>query len=124
MKLTTHATLLRGESSGYDSLLNEVLPHNDLLRQGLLASDMDGTMFKEDLGVLVFVKKLKDPSFWNFTPESFKKLMLPKRYRVLANQGLDGGIENLPASACREILNLTEDLEKLYTLQKNLVESG
>lgn len=123
LRYATYRTLRRGETTDYDSLFDEVLPninpHSDYF-----SCDLDGTLFHEDLGVLVFVKKLVDPHFWKFSVENFRRLLLPKKYIKVFEAGLEGSISGLAPSTCQDIFNLTEDLTKLYEEQKGLVDAG
>jgi len=88
--------------------------------QDLLASDMDGTMFEEDLGVLVFVKKLQSPTFWSLTPEQFRRLILPKIYREVIKDPKF----NIPQEAKKRIITLASELSDIYAQMKNLIREG
>lgn len=97
--------------------------------EGLAITDMDNTMFRDDksrnvigdLGVLVFLEKLGDPHFWHFSPESFRKLLLPVKYRRFAIEHSNGqGKHDVNKDACQKILNLVEDLVELYSILKKV----
>ncbi len=123
-----------GESN-FSELLLEYFS-SDELRKSLVASDMDGTMFPEDIGRHVFLEKLGDPSFWTFSVEKFKRLLLPITYEKiirarLNNQGtvrINGGkvidINALNKDICLTILLLWEDIVCLYTAKKQAQKQG
>lgn len=79
-----------------------------------LASDMDNTMFDNDLGTLVFLEKMDDPKFWHLDTDEFRRLLLPKAYRELLSQGADRKIEGLHPPVCKLALDLAYDIVNLY----------
>ena len=80
----------------------------------IAATDMDGTMFKDDLGPLVFLEKLSDPNFWEFETGDFAKILIPKKYRELLQQGVEGKIKELKPDMCMVALDLADDITGLY----------
>lgn len=103
------------------------------LQGALLATDMDRTMFKDapdediigDIGILVFVEKLADPSFWHFDAKRFESLLMPEVYRHCAISHLNGGgTLGVAGSICQRILDLVKDIVELYALQKKLVKDA
>ena len=80
----------------------------------IAATDMDGTMFKDDLGPLVFLEKLSDPNFWEFETGDFAKILIPKKYRELLKQGIEGKIKELKPDMCMIALDLADDITDLY----------
>lgn len=102
-------------------------------RKGMVATDMDNTMFRDnksrdvigDLGVLVFLEKLGDPGFWHFSPEAFKRLLLPNVYRKFADDHSNGrGAHNIERGACQKILKMAEKLVQLYAILKKIVQAN
>jgi len=87
----------------------------DKHERGMVASDMDGTMFRNDLGVLAFVHNLSRPDAWVMKPPLFRKLLLPKAYRSILNLGARGFMKDyLAVSDCELFLDLVEDVDELY----------
>ncbi len=84
----------------------------------LLATDMDGTMFKNDLGLLVFLEKLSDPRLWEFDADRFSTLLLPPKYRKAMGEGKDGLHDRMPPEICALGLDLHADIVRLYELIK------
>ncbi len=119
MRLLTEATLHHNEPANYDDLLSELGFEVDKNRD-LLASDMDGTMFKEDLGVLVFVQKLQDPTFWTYAPERFERLLLPAHYQKILKEG----VSEIPVKDTEKIFRLTEEISRLYAQMKVRIKDG
>ena len=112
----------RGETFDSDEVMQRLLKPEQR-SQIALATDMDYTMFDNDLGVLVFLEKLSDPSFWEFSKEEFSKLLLPKDYRDLIESGARGEFTGLPPTICRLTLDLFQDIGNLYDLQRR-IKSG
>jgi len=79
-----------------------------------LASDMDNTMFDNDLGTLVFLEKMDDPKFWHLDTDDFRQLLLPKAYRKLLTEGADRHVDGLPPPVCKLALDLAYDIVNLY----------
>jgi len=69
---------LDGERHDLDDVLDEYLP-GDVAEQSLVCSDMDGTMFENDIGLLVFLEKLSDPSLWYHSPDRFARILIPNK---------------------------------------------
>lgn len=80
----------------------------------IAATDMDGTMFKDDLGPLVFLEKLSDPSFWEIETTDFAKILLPKKYRELLQRGMNNEVRELKPEMCMVALDLVDDIINLY----------
>ena len=75
-------------------------------RNPLVVTDMDGTMFDNDLGLMVFLEKLGDPRFWNHSNSHFKKLLLPDKYREMIKEWGDGqGQAAWPGSLCEDLIS-------------------
>lgn len=87
----------------------------------IAATDMDGTMFKNDLGPLVFLEKLSDPGFWELEPNEFSKILLPKKYRELLDHGAQGASRDLHPLLCGVALALARDITNLYDLIHNVI---
>lgn len=96
----------------------------------LTAVDMDSTMFIDlpelniigDMGILVFIEKLMDPSFWKIKTHRFAGLLLPKKYHELA---IEYQHEDNPfGAACKRIIELKDDIVELYRLQRVILNSG
>ncbi len=90
-----------------------------------LGIDMDNTMFKNDLGVLVFLEKLNDPHFWDFEVDEFSKLLMPRMYRHALEEGSQGfHAEHVSPQLSQLALDLHADCTKLYELIKRIIQSG
>lgn len=112
----------RGDAIKTEDILQTITDENP---QGnlVLASDMDGTMFKNDLGILVFLEKLSDPRFWEFEEDRFSMLLLPKGYRRLLNDGKMGMYgDEMPSALCKLGFDLHQDIVRLYALIKKLTQ--
>lgn len=88
-----------------------------------LASDMDNTMFDNDLGTLVFLEKMDDPKFWHLDTDEFRRLLLPKAYRELLSKGADRHVEGLNPPVCKLALDLAYDIVNLYERIQSNVKS-
>ena len=88
---------------------------NGKLRGIAAASDMDNTMFDNDLGTLVFLEKLSETDFWDFDMDEFGQILLPKKYRELLQKGADKQIDDLKPALCRLALDLGKDIINLYS---------
>jgi hypothetical protein len=87
----------------------------------ILASDMDGSMFRNDLGLLVFLEKLGDPRLWEFDETRFAALLLPRKYRKALCQGREGlHGKQMPPEICSLAMDLHTDIVRLYTLIQKL----
>lgn len=59
-------------------------------RRASIASDMDGTMFKEDLGLGVFFLKMLNPEFWQkISTEQFRSSLLNEDLQKALKSGMD-----------------------------------
>jgi hypothetical protein len=87
----------------------------------IAATDMDGTMFRNDLGPLVFLEKLSDPTFWELEPNEFSKILLPKKYRELLEHGARGFSKDLDPLLCGVTLALARDITNLYDFIHNVI---
>jgi len=113
--------------SGREYYADEVVDINfpdDQLKSVLTATDMDGTLFRGDLGILVFLEKLGQPSFWTFSVSKFKDLLLPDKYFRLLKKSAEGKISNIAPVRANEMLNLREGIVNLYKLMKQLLKDG
>lgn len=99
--------------------------HQNKKNGGIVAAtDMDNTMFDNDLGVLVFLEKLGDPHFWNFDMDYFASLVLPGPYYEALKEGAAGKHrEELPPELSRLALDLHHDIVELYKLIKRTIET-
>lgn len=88
-----------------------------------LASDMDNTMFDNDLGTLVFLEKMDDPKFWHLDTDDFRWLLTPKKYRELLTNGADGKVNGLHAPTCKLALDLAYDIVNLYEKIRSNVQA-
>ncbi|MBU1151463.1 hypothetical protein KJ632_01380 [Patescibacteria group bacterium] len=106
----------KGEKVDFEEKVLSLYSQEELAN-GLLTSDMDGTMYEQDLGILVFLQKLGDSTFWTFDLNRFRGLLLPKDYFVTLQAGAEGvfdSFEGMDAAKCRMILDLKEDICLLY----------
>ena len=120
VQVRTHDSIYDDRTLSFDEAVKDLFTP-DLLENGLIASDMDDTMFVGDLGIKAFVRKLDSPGFWNRSPAEFKKLVLPKSYRTILNLGAQGFVVekvdqglSLDAGICQLFLDLVEDVSDLY----------
>ena len=75
-----------GDRIQFDEYADRHLRKNN--REGLvLATDMDNTMFANDLGILVFLEKLADPHFWDFDINTFESLVSSSKILRSTQQG-------------------------------------
>lgn len=103
-----------GNSIGPEEIIDEHFQTSE--RQKIIAaSDMDGTMFKNDLGTLVFLEKLSDPTFWDLNPDEFERILLPQKYRQLLTEGITQNVQGLNVQVCALAMALANDIRKLYT---------
>ena len=120
VSLQTHGN---SEKAPLDRLIEEHFSPEQLKR-GLVATDMDGTMFKNDLGLLVFVESLCEPRFWHYGPKKMKKLLIPPAYEELLVKGSNGETPDLPMEECKKALVLREDIILLYEVYCSLSRKG
>lgn len=105
-RLKTHVDDNNGEGFESDELFDEFLPAKKL-KQSLVCSDMDGTMFDKDIGIMVFLEQLSRRGFWaRFPRDSFRDFLLPRQYSKLIKAGARGREKGLPVKKCRTILHL------------------
>ena len=120
--IKTHDSSYRtGKEYSQDELLDEFLPD---INRSIVGADMDGTMFNNDIGVLVFLEKLSDPTFWKFKTSRFKSLLLPIKYRRVFQEGAAGTVSELDQRKCQFILKLWEDICDLYRKQREILSSN
>lgn len=119
-----HDTERTGEEVSFEDVVKG-LPYADKMDQSLVCTDMDGTLFENDLGVLVFLEKLNDPTLWTFSADRFRDILLPPEYcQVMVLSSKEDGVEGLDSEECFKILTLVDDLVDLYVLQKSFVASS
>ncbi len=119
--IRTHSSSFKtGEEYSQEELIEEYLPDKKII----VGSDMDGTMFNNDIGILVFLEKLSDPTFWKLKTQRFKSLLLPLKYRKVFEEGAQSGVEELDQYKCQFILDLWNDISDLYRIQRNIVSSN
>jgi|GEM_PF-5822748 len=87
------------------------------------ATDMDNTMFENDLGPLVFLEKLADPHFWELGSSEFSRILLPKKYRELLRRGKNNEIPELKPIVCDLALDLGQDIMNLYDMIQTVVQT-
>ncbi|MBD3328237.1 hypothetical protein GF340_02940 [Candidatus Peregrinibacteria bacterium] len=100
--------------------------HNKSKKIAIL-TDMDHTMFNSDLGVDVFLEKCGDIKMWEMDVHEFASLLLPRKYKEIFNDGLDGRYTTLGLTKdiCQFILGLSKDLKYLYRyIQVLLSQNG
>ncbi len=117
---THNSSFQTGAEYTQDELIDEFLSD----KKFIVGSDMDGTMFNNDIGVLVFLEKLSDPKFWKFKTSRFKSLLLPFKYKKVFQQGAEGTIAELEQKKCQFVLNLWEDICDLYRRQREILSSN
>ncbi len=117
---THNSSFETGAEYTQEELIEEFLPDKKII----VGSDMDGTMFNNDIGVLVFLEKLSDPTFWKFKTSRFKSLLLPIKYRRAFEEGATGSVSELDQRKCQFILKLWEDICDLYRKQREILSSN
>ena len=121
MKVNTHI----GDSEiSLDALFDEFLP-DEKLRHGVVCSDMDQTMFKQDIGQLVFLEQLSDPGFWSNIPKHlFPHILMPLRYRRILERTASGTILSEKVLDCRYALYLEQKILDLQGHIRKLISRG
>ncbi|MDB4979240.1 MAG: hypothetical protein JWM56_1426 [Candidatus Peribacteria bacterium] len=109
-------------------LKNHIETWQTQARPGLIATDMDGTMFLEDAGRLVFNNFIESPEFFSRDPTDFNSLLLTsypitedgRSARDLVKNAAEGRGSELSAETCRDVLhecgNLTENYARLHSI--------
>lgn len=114
----------RGEPVTPEEIIKNNFTENEL-KEIFAASDMDYTMYDNDLGPLVFLEKLADPRFWILDLSEFAQILLPKKRRGLVEEGAAGKIPELDKQLCRLGLTLVNDIIELYKhIQKIETSNG
>jgi hypothetical protein len=113
LQIHTHDSENDGQVYDYNELADEFLPQQKR-EKGLVATDMDGTLFENDLGKLVFVEKLSKPQDWQMNPSIFDRLLIPEDYRSLLQRGSKNFINGLNPDECKKVLLLRDDIIELY----------
>ena len=80
-------------------------------------------MFDNDLGILVFLEKLSEPTFWTYSTDRFSRLLVPKKYFKTIQEGANTVVQGLPQATCQMILALRHDLINLYALNKRFLDN-
>ncbi|MDD3861669.1 MAG: hypothetical protein PHP74_02150 [Candidatus Gracilibacteria bacterium] len=119
-----HDTERTGEEVVFEEVVDG-LDYHDRMNESLTCADMDGTLFENDLGILVFLEKLNDPTLWTFSADKFRDILLPPEYcKLMILSSKEEGVDGLDREDCFKILTLVDDLVDLYVLQKSLVASS
>jgi len=113
-----------GDSVPYGEFFEQSLPKS--IKNEQVAYDMDGTMFKEDLALRMFVEMLSDFSYWRYTPEQFENLLLPNKFQSHIKKIENGDFASIGISSQvgGEISLLREDIVRLYKEIYKLKNSG
>jgi hypothetical protein len=112
--------ILKNHNSDYDDIeypfsqVRDDFLDDEILEDGLVATDMDGTMFKNDLGMLTSLHMLRTPDAWGIHPDNFKELLTPSVQTSVVNLGLNGYLPALNPKDCQLFLDLRDDLFELY----------
>ncbi len=112
-KLHTHASVGQGESYDLESLRDTLLPAS-VWKEGVFASDMDQTMFLNDMGALVFIEYLQNPAFYAMSTDELRRIILPSDTEWFFEQGAAGQIEGVSSEGCHEALLLAEEIVKNF----------
>ena len=114
-RLYSHNSVYRPNCPSYslDEIRDEFLP--DLEETGLVATDMDGTMFRNDLGKLVFLEKLSTAPDWILDPGDFAELLVPDTYTVILNLAHAGRLPDICSDDAEKYKRLSADCVELYT---------
>lgn len=115
-----------GELVAVPDVIGEFLSQQQAAKENKAeyASDMDGSMVDNDVGITVFMEKLTDPTFWTYSSETFSRILLPPHYQAAITEGQNGSIEKLPPTVCDKVLNLHTHICELYALKKRLMSDG
>ena len=115
-RLLSHNSVYRqGESDyelGFDEIREKFLPR--MGPRDLVATDMDGSMFVNDLGILVFLEQLSEPDDWPFDPDEFASLLVPEKYETVLNLAVAGELPNIDPNIATMFFRLKEDCIDLY----------
>lgn len=112
-RLKNHNTRYNNQEYFLDDIQNEHLG-DEKMEFGMVATDMDGTMFRNDLGVLTFIHMLKDPHSWTMHPDEFKAIITPIEYMPVLRLGENGKIPALDSDDCKLFFDLRGDVIDLY----------
>jgi phosphoserine phosphatase len=123
LQMHTHESDKDGQVYNYTEMADEFLPVQKR-EKGLVATDMDGTLFSNDLGQLVFVEKLAQAKNWQMRPSEFNRLLIPEDYRNLLQRGSKNFINGLNSDECRKVLMLREDIIELYEKMYEMKRDG
>lgn len=111
--LKNHNTHYNDAEYSFSNIRDEFLD-DKMLKDGMVATDMDGTMFDNDLGMLTSLHMLRSPNVWGIHPDNFKALLAPVAQTSVVNLGLNGRIPVLSPEDCQLFLDLKDDLFELY----------
>ena len=81
---------------------------------GFVATDMDGTMFRNDLGIHVFLEKLSQSPEWSFDPDEFSQLLVPPTYEVILDLAEAGEVKHITPEDATRYKQLRDDCIDLY----------
>ena len=114
-KLLSHNSVYRQDDDyelSFDEIRERYLP--DIGSKDLVASDMDGSMFENDLGILVFLEQLSQPDDWPFDPEEFGQLLVPESYEAVLNLGSGRCGRRARSPICRRRYPQLRDSDRRY----------
>lgn len=109
----THASAETGESYDLENIQQEQLP-SSVWEKGIYASDMDQTMFLNDIGALVFIQYLQDPSFYTVSPEEFRRILMPAGTEWFFEKGVKGEIDGVSQKDCAEVVCLFDEIAEAF----------
>ncbi|MBN2306522.1 hypothetical protein JXD20_00900 [Candidatus Peregrinibacteria bacterium] len=113
----SHNSVYRQEGEDYptyslDEIQARYLP--DIKKDGIVASDMDGSMFYNDLGIHVFLEQLSQPQGWVKDPGEFARLLTPDSYQVILKMALAGQVKDISREQAEIYVKLRDDCIDLY----------
>ena len=83
-------------------------------------SDMDHSMYANDLGIQVFLEMIRDPRYWNFAEKRFRALLMPIAYRKMITKWASNKNAAFQSEKCNLAIKLVDDICKLFSVQMKL----
>lgn len=113
----THASVLHDTSMEIESLEQELLP-DSIWEEGIFATDMDQTMFMNDIGSLVFLQYLHNPNFYEISVETLESMLIPNETRWFFTKGIQGHIAGVSPQECQRVLDLAKTISQEFAIIK------
>jgi len=124
MQIRTHESIGRDETFSLEQVKDAHLPASTWEQNGIFASDMDQTMFLNDMGALVFIGYLQNPAFYRMSAEDLQRIILPAGTEWFFEQGAAGNIDGVSPAECSEALDLAEQIVTDFALLREGMLEG